>query len=592
MSHMPALSADSDVEIEPVTTMERPTQKAFTEAEQDFLKKFIDEYTNAESSNTKKGTKKQWVKDNVYYKYIAEFKSDGPGGPNLSSLYEKMMRWFSNRTTKRGGSTKPSLIVAQPIKKPRATNTVDLFAKSHQDELRAAATSKMDEEGTVIRGANLALYHDAKRDAYVALPGAEKAKWEALAKEHNDRIKEPPSTEYIYEHQNEVADNATAALWGLRGNDWGQYGEVIFFLQGAFRTKENAVKTFHSSVGIPSESGRSFQQDLDWTEHRWLFKKWASEMIPVVAVAETNGGPKDDIPGLIYRLDGSPLLPSIELKAHAPDIIVKLLNAFMIAAWKHAIPPTVSTDIPWNTLNTYITATSIPAGVTTMVPEKMSVVEAYLLYNHILLLQDTPDAFKFTAIDEMADNEIIGSHLSPGHGLLANEDSNMSMIANSPATGVFGDVGGSLSSSGRGSLANEDSNISTLSTGAVTVVLSSVSDINDGSSDAILKPGTKSTKKRPSKDNEIPDGVPAKKQRKSNAVEPPSGPSERPKCNRVQVVKTGVVDLKGKETVVPKKHGFVEAILLLMAMIDVKDEKWTTFDSESDAIRFDGLSYI
>jgi hypothetical protein len=64
-------------------------------------------------------------------------------------------------------------------------------------------------------------------------------------------------------------------------------------------------------------------------------------------------------------------------------------------------------------------------------------------------------------------------------------------------------------------LANEDSNISTPSTGAVTVVLSGVSDINDGSSDAILKPGTKSTKKRPSKDNEIPDGVPAKKQRKS-----------------------------------------------------------------------------
>ena len=96
----------------------------------------------------------------------------------------------------------------------------------------------------------------------------------------------------------EVADNATAALWGLRGTDWGQYGEVAFFLQGAFRTKENVVKTFqyviHAllakarayrvmcslSVGIPSEGGCSFQQDLDWTEHRRLFKKWASEMIP------------------------------------------------------------------------------------------------------------------------------------------------------------------------------------------------------------------------------------------------------------------------------------------------------------------------
>ena len=85
---MPPLSADSDVKIEPVTTMEWPTQKAFTEAEQDFLKKFLDEYTNAESSNTKKGTKKQWVRDHLYHKYIAEFKSDGPGGPNLSSLYE------------------------------------------------------------------------------------------------------------------------------------------------------------------------------------------------------------------------------------------------------------------------------------------------------------------------------------------------------------------------------------------------------------------------------------------------------------------------------------------------------------------------
>ena len=88
MSHMPLFTVDSDVETEPATTMERPAQQAFNNAEQDFLKKFIDEYMNAESSNTKKGTKKKWVKEHVYYKYIAEFKSDEPGGPNLSSLFE------------------------------------------------------------------------------------------------------------------------------------------------------------------------------------------------------------------------------------------------------------------------------------------------------------------------------------------------------------------------------------------------------------------------------------------------------------------------------------------------------------------------
>jgi hypothetical protein len=61
-------------------------------------------------------------------------------------------------------------------------------------------------------------------------------------------------------------------------------------------------------------------------------------------------------------------------------------------------------------------------------------------------------------------------------------------------------------------LGPEDSHISTPSTG--TDVLSSDADINDGTSDAMQKPGKKSMKKRPSKDNEIPDGVPAKKQRK------------------------------------------------------------------------------
>jgi hypothetical protein len=44
--------------------------------------------------------------------------------------------------------------------------------------------------------------------------------------------------------QLKISDNAAAALMSLRGNDWGQHGEVVFFLQGAYRDKENAVKTF------------------------------------------------------------------------------------------------------------------------------------------------------------------------------------------------------------------------------------------------------------------------------------------------------------------------------------------------------------
>jgi hypothetical protein len=81
---MSTTSAQPESALEHAT--ECPAQQTFTEAEQKFLQNFLDNYLAAESSNTKKGDKKHWVKEHVYYKYITEFKSDGPSGPNLSSV--------------------------------------------------------------------------------------------------------------------------------------------------------------------------------------------------------------------------------------------------------------------------------------------------------------------------------------------------------------------------------------------------------------------------------------------------------------------------------------------------------------------------
>jgi hypothetical protein len=86
---MSAASARSDSALEPATAAtERLAQQTFSETEQNFLQSYLDDYLAAESSNNKKGDKKKWVKEHVYYKYIAEFNSDGPSGPNLSSLFE------------------------------------------------------------------------------------------------------------------------------------------------------------------------------------------------------------------------------------------------------------------------------------------------------------------------------------------------------------------------------------------------------------------------------------------------------------------------------------------------------------------------
>jgi hypothetical protein len=92
MSTPPAQSESA-----PEPTTERPAQQTFTEIEQKFLQNFLDDYLAAESSNTKKGDKKRWVKDHVYYNYVAEYNSDGPSGPNLSSLYKVRMIYTSHK---------------------------------------------------------------------------------------------------------------------------------------------------------------------------------------------------------------------------------------------------------------------------------------------------------------------------------------------------------------------------------------------------------------------------------------------------------------------------------------------------------------
>lgn len=68
------------------TFVQCPAQEKFNDHEQEFLAKYLDQYLAVEPSNMKKGAKKHWVKNNMYHKYIEEFKSDSPTGPNLSSL--------------------------------------------------------------------------------------------------------------------------------------------------------------------------------------------------------------------------------------------------------------------------------------------------------------------------------------------------------------------------------------------------------------------------------------------------------------------------------------------------------------------------
>lgn len=69
--------------------LERPKKGVFSEDESEFLLGFLGEYgIFSDKKPAIKGSKKRWVKANVYSKYIVQFNSAGDGGPNLESLFK------------------------------------------------------------------------------------------------------------------------------------------------------------------------------------------------------------------------------------------------------------------------------------------------------------------------------------------------------------------------------------------------------------------------------------------------------------------------------------------------------------------------
>ena len=105
-------------------------------------------------------------------------------------------------------------MVVQPIKKPHATNAEDLFATSLQAELRLAVDSKMQQpEGSTMLGENLNIYRNIKKKVFDDLSNVEKVHWRVLVDEHNEKIKAPPSADYIFEYMLLFGDIFNLLIW-------------------------------------------------------------------------------------------------------------------------------------------------------------------------------------------------------------------------------------------------------------------------------------------------------------------------------------------------------------------------------------------
>ena len=93
-----------------------------------------------------------------------------------------------------------------------------------------------------------------------------------------------------------------------------------------------------------------------------------------------------------------------------------------------ALPPLFDIKIPWDdmdaTRKSYIPSICNPSGTSTMNPNcnKMSVAEAFHLYEHIISLQGTPTPFAFTPIYQVSEEEMIGALLLIFKFILANSN--------------------------------------------------------------------------------------------------------------------------------------------------------------------------
>jgi len=56
----------------------------------------------------------------------------------------------------------------------------------------------------------------------------------------------PPNIDVqpCHRNQEDIIGGVVKALQSLVGWGWGQYGEVVFFVQGAYRNADSGLKTF------------------------------------------------------------------------------------------------------------------------------------------------------------------------------------------------------------------------------------------------------------------------------------------------------------------------------------------------------------
>jgi len=137
-----------------------------------------------------------------------------------------------------------------------------VFAEEHKMKITERMAEQQDREGGIPKQVNLARYQTIKQELYDRLSDEERRAYEAKAAKKNEASKVQPEPSEIFKYvnfclsspevnvrpyhrnQGDIVGGVVKVLHNLIGWDWGQYGEAVFFVQGAYRNADSDLKTF------------------------------------------------------------------------------------------------------------------------------------------------------------------------------------------------------------------------------------------------------------------------------------------------------------------------------------------------------------
>ncbi|KAG6818708.1 hypothetical protein H0H93_002607 [Arthromyces matolae] len=385
-----------------LTDVPRPLQEAFSKEEIDYLKDWLEPFNKYCSHQLAKGSKGDWVLKNVYHGFIEKFKCARPGGPNLETLKKKMKKWFTNHGGR--GQNDHVRTTTSAASKPRALTAIDLFAKEEKEAIRDKANEDRKTAGSGTKQ-NLAYHSEAKKVMWDALTDEKRADFEERAEALNEEYKLPPDPSLVFEYvsylvketlslivilrrQSSLVHTVTQSLQPLCGHGWKGHGEVILFVQGAYRDKNDIIKTFTNTVSSDHRLG-SFSSDYEkYKEFRNTFKAFAENHLPVSKPIDESAqlrGPTKTF-RISFGANGFPIMPRVDTEDEISLSTYRLLcKEYIESVWKYSN----SVPTPWAALafkdrsSTGLIPDDMIDTFETLDPSTMKLIEVVRLYECI-----------------------------------------------------------------------------------------------------------------------------------------------------------------------------------------------------------------